>query len=369
MWICHITNDLSRGGAESHLYSLMRLQTQEGHSVTVFLLGKDLKQYYSLQEDVKEIGVEIVRLKGLKKIQGLNPFSIFRSLIYFTQSKFDLIHSHTPRSDFLSFLLSFFLRGRFKWIVTVHGKYGTYLDGNKFIDILRKFSTKILFRIWQKPSNVIAISASIKDWILNNNNLVEPIVIPYGVEMGKEIETSQSKNLIIGYLGRINPNKGIEDLLKVFIDLKQDSSVDFSNEKLIIGGVGNSTYINKIKNKFDNSDIKYLGYIEDREKFFKSINLFVFPSYSEGLGLVLLEAMAHGVLCIARDIDPMNSMIEDSKTGYLFGDNNDLKKALVKIQSDPHSSKDLLINGALETIQNNYSIIRMYSKIKEVYNS
>ena len=109
MRICHITNDLSRGGAESHLYSLMRLQTQEGHSVTVFLLGKDLKQYYSLQEDVKEIGVEIVRLKGLKKIQGLNPFSIFRSLIYFTQSKFDLIHSHTPRSDFLSFLLSFFL--------------------------------------------------------------------------------------------------------------------------------------------------------------------------------------------------------------------------------------------------------------------
>ena len=85
--------------------------------------------------------------------------------------------------------------------------------------------------------------------------------------------------------------------------------------------------------------------------------------------MVLLEAMAHGVLCIARDIDPMNSMIEDSKTGYLFGDNNDLKKALVKIQSDPHSSKDLLINGALETIQNNYSIIRMYSKIKEVYNS
>ena len=40
MNICHVINDLSRGGAETHLLSLVKIQIKEGHKVSVILLGK-----------------------------------------------------------------------------------------------------------------------------------------------------------------------------------------------------------------------------------------------------------------------------------------------------------------------------------------
>ena len=69
---------------------------------------------------------------------------------------------------------------------------------------------------------------------------------------------------------------------------------------------------------FPDKNIKFLGYVKDRYKFFKSLSIFVFPSYSEGLGLVLLEAMSYGVLCIARDVAPMNKIINHEDNGYQF---------------------------------------------------
>ena len=60
----------------------------------------------------------------------------------------------------------------------------------------------------------------------------------------------------------------------------------------------------------------FLGYVEDQSKYFESIDLFVFPSFSEGLGLVLLEAMSYQKICITRNVEPMNQFI-NNENGYL----------------------------------------------------
>ena len=85
MKICHVINDLSRGGAESHLYSLVKLQHEEGHRVSVMLLGRDLKNFFSLEENFREMNIEIIRFKGPKKLQGFNPVSIVSAIKYFKE--------------------------------------------------------------------------------------------------------------------------------------------------------------------------------------------------------------------------------------------------------------------------------------------
>ena len=50
MKICHVINDLSRGGAESHLYTLVKLQIEKGNHVSLLLLGKDQSEFISLEE-------------------------------------------------------------------------------------------------------------------------------------------------------------------------------------------------------------------------------------------------------------------------------------------------------------------------------
>ena len=366
MKICHVINDLSRGGAESHLYSLVKMQHEGGHQVAVMLLGRDSKNFFSLEENFREMNIEIIRFKGPKKLQGFNPVSIVSAIKYFSKNKFNLIHSHSPRSYFLTHISHLFLSKESKLVVTVHGKYGTYLDGNKAMDIFRRYSIFLLSRMWQRADSVIVISESIKDWLSELNYKIKPVVIPYGIVMPEKVASESSEGVSFGYLGRLNVNKGVEDLVTIFLDVSNEIK-SLNKLELNIGGVGSQSYEKKLKQLSKGGDINFLGYVSDRESFFNSINFFVFPSYSEGLGLVLLEAMSNGVVCLTRDIDPMNKIISHGINGYLFKNNDDLKEIFLSILQMGDSEKDNIIKNATETIENSYSIIQMYSRIEEIY--
>ena len=64
MKICHVINDLSRGGAETHLLSLVELQIQQDNEVSVLLLGRDQDHFVSLDREFFELGVKLKRLYG-----------------------------------------------------------------------------------------------------------------------------------------------------------------------------------------------------------------------------------------------------------------------------------------------------------------
>ena len=82
MKICHVINDLSRGGAETHLYSLVKLQIEGGYDVSILLLGKDQLNFVSLESQFNDLNVSLLRFKGPKKLQGINPLSIYRGIGY-----------------------------------------------------------------------------------------------------------------------------------------------------------------------------------------------------------------------------------------------------------------------------------------------
>ena len=367
MKICHVINDLSRGGAETHLYSLVKLQIEGGYDVSILLLGKDQLNFVSLENQFSDLNVNLLRFKGPKKMQGINPLSIYRGIGYFKKNKFDIIHIHTPRSDLLVYISNLFISKKSKRIVTIHGKYGTYLQGNYFIDLLRKIFVKQLSKIWYTAANVIVISESIKDWLKHLNPSINPTVIPYGIEV-QQMTNNKSKTSTLGYLGKLNKNKGIEDLIDVYANLLKKENFNKLEPNLLIGGVGSENYVKSLNKKISNKNIQFLGYVEDRYSFFNSIAIFIFPSYSEGLGLVLLEAMSHGVLCITRDVTPMNSIINNGKNGFLFKDNNELMEIIEKALMLNSLEKDKMVKSALEKIEKSYSIMQMYLSIDKAYN-
>jgi len=368
MKICHVINDLSRGGAESHLYTLVKLQTENGNDVSLLLLGKDQSNFASLEDNFLSLNVRIMRFKGPKKFQGLNPLSVFKAINYFKNHDFDIVHTHSPRSDLLVYVSSLFISRSLKRIVTIHGKYGTYLQGNYFIDLLRKIFVKQQSKIWKTADSVIVISDSIKDWLENLNPSINPIVVPYGIEVQPMTNRSKSKSFTLGYLGKLNKNKGIEDLIDVYANLLKKDNFNKLKPNLLVGGVGSDNYIKSLTINIGNKNIQFLGYVEDRYSFFNAIDVFIFPSYSEGLGLVLLEAMSHGVLCITRDVTPMNSIINNGENGFLFKNNNELMEIIEKVLKLNTSEKDNMVKSAQEKIEKSYSIIQMYLSIDKVYN-
>ena len=362
MKIAHVINSLNRGGAESHLLELVTAQVNAGLDVDVIVIGEDIPEILSINKELTNICRKIYRLKGPRMF---NVFSYIKLRKIIKENSYKVVHSHQPRSDYMIYLLKryFFTDNFFKWVVSIHGKYDSYLDNNFKKNFKLYFFKKLVFS-WSFADEVIVISEEVKTWLENHTKKLNPHVINYWISLKEFSAVSQNTPLNIVFLGRLNKNKGIEDL----VDSLNDINLDFY---LLIGGFGSQEYINYLKQKM-NKNLRnrssFLGYVEDQSKFFEGIDLFVFPSYSEGLGLVLLEAMSYQKICITRNVEPMNQFIND-ENGYLFNNNEDLKNCVMQASND--ITNESIFNKKIENTKKaleRYDIKNVFPKILEVYN-
>lgn len=133
--------------------------------------------------------------------------------------------------------------------------------------------------------------------------------------------------LRLGFLGRLDPLKGIEDLLTAL------SKVPSELVELVIGGKGAAGFEAHLRTIQCGGNVKFLGFVEP-EIFFDRIDVLVTPSrWEDPLPRVVHEAMSHGVPVIGANIGGIPEMIESGKTGYLFnpGDTDGLRKLILKI--------------------------------------
>ena len=114
----------------------------------------------------------------------------------------------------------------------------------------------------------------------------------------------------ICYAGKMSSAKAIPELLDAIDALNKDSV--YNIEYYLAGGCQEEA----IKSRLEGlpSNVKYLGQISQDElaKVYKSCDIFILPSYYEGLGLVLIEAMASGLLCISTDLPGIKDWINEN---------------------------------------------------------
>jgi glycosyltransferase involved in cell wall biosynthesis len=128
-------------------------------------------------------------------------------------------------------------------------------------------------------------------------------VIPNGVRIPPAISDRRSPaRLNILYIGRIDPKKGIENLLRGFQQIRLDLG---KPAILTIAGGGRADYVAKIAALVDTLDLQecvtMTGMVEgaDKRRLFEEADLAVAPSHTENFGMVVAEALAHGVPVIA----------------------------------------------------------------------
>ena len=362
MKICHVINSLNRGGAETHLLDLITEQNKNGYLIDLIVIGEDSRNIISLEAKFSNMGIRIERLKGPRMF---NLFSYIKLYKIITRNRYNVIHSHQPRSDYMIYFMKKYIKD-FRWVVSVHGKYDTYLESRNFSNKFKKRFMLSLANYWGKSDAIIAISDAVRDWVLNLNNNLKPMVIPYWVDQTHlNSKYAPKTDISIGFLGRLNKNKGIEDLLEVFNDIQDE------NINLKIGGHAEESYLqylNKISLEEKRKNIHFLGYVKNRKKFFDSIDIFVFPSFSEGLGLVLLEAMSFSKICLTRDISPMNEYLTH-ESGYLFINNNQmlncLEEAIKDFRHDANKIKSKLFK--IEEVVKKSSVASIFPLIEKVY--
>lgn len=114
------------------------------------------------------------------------------------------------------------------------------------------------------------------------------------------------------FLGRVAPEKGIEQLLEATLRLPSDAW------KLLIAGDGKRTYLSHLKRRFDNPAIHWLGWV-DPQHVYRNLDWVVVPSlWHEPLSRVVLEAHSCGIPVVSSRRGGNTEVVDHGKTGLLF---------------------------------------------------
>jgi D-inositol-3-phosphate glycosyltransferase len=138
-------------------------------------------------------------------------------------------------------------------------------------------------------------------------------------------ETGLDNGKIILYVGRIDPLKGIANLIKAFSYIK-----DNANMKLAIIGGGESSreetaHLNMLAQELGVEDrILFTGTVkQDRMPYYYSAaDVCVIPSFYESFGLVALESLACGTPIVANDVGDLRNIVRQGETGYVTNSND-----------------------------------------------
>ncbi|WP_181348507.1 glycosyltransferase family 1 protein [Thalassobacillus sp. CUG 92003] len=129
-------------------------------------------------------------------------------------------------------------------------------------------------------------------------------------DMREWLSGGKPENKLLVFVGRLAPEKEIHKI-KPLLKERDDISLAI---------VGDGPVRGQLEDEFEGTNTVFTGFIhgEQLSQAFSSGDAFIFPSITETLGLVILEAMASGLPVIAAKSGPTMEQVEDGRTGLLF---------------------------------------------------
>lgn len=284
--------------------------------------NKDILENFGREEGIATHFIPMVRpISLLNDVKSLVKF-----LSFFRKIKPDIVHGNTPKGSFLS-LIAARMTGVPVRLYMCHGlRYQGY---NGWMKSLLKIMERISCCC---STEVLCVSNGVKltliaDGICKANKL--KVVLngsANGIDVGKynramisnealSSVTNSDNKFYFCFVGRIVKDKGVNELVSAF---KKLTAIYRDINLILIGKFEDKDNpVDKhTKNEIKlNSKIHFLGVQKDIRPFVCASDVFVLPSYREGLGMVLMEAGALGIPCITTNIIGCNEIIHDGVNG------------------------------------------------------
>ncbi len=224
--------------------------------------------------------------------------------------------------------------------------------------------SKLLYAGLRKAEFIVSVSESTKRDLLRFHLIPEERISVVYRGLNRERfkpDSSGSSNIFqkyrlsprhryIFHISSETPRKKVEGLIKAFYQLKTKDK--FSDVKLL--KAGNPQYqrdrrrLLKLIRQLDlQKDIVFLGYVpeEDLPKLYNIAGLFVFPSFYEGFGLPVLEAMACGTAVITSNTSSLPEIIGDAGITVAPKDIDALAEAMKKVLLDEELKRSMVNKG------------------------
>jgi phosphatidylinositol alpha-mannosyltransferase len=211
---------------------------------------------------------------------------------------FDILHFHEPWVPMLS--AQILSRSRSVNIATFHAKLPETMMTRTVIKVVTPYTKSVLKYI----DECTAVSEAAAEYVCSLTD--KPVVlIPNGIDLKRYKtplrRTDNKKDKTIFYVGRLEQRKGVKHLLHAFKFLSEEAP----DVSLVIAGDGpDRAKLEALAADLELTNVAFIGYITDKEKihYMRTVDLYCSPAlYGESFGIVLLEAMASGLVTVAGD--------------------------------------------------------------------
>ena len=360
------------GGVEKVMQELAERQVQAGHEVHVFCCDSD--KYSRIKKKEETINGVIIHRYPYWFRLSLSTF-IWPSLLWkLPKYDFDILHSHV--SGHLYVLITGVV-SKFKKSKHIHTTHCPWTDAFRpkilkpFIFINELFLNKLSFKLIDK---VVSITPWENEILQKYTNKEKITVIPNGADpiLYKKITPNNFKKKynikgkVILFLGRLNPTKGPEVLAKAGKEiLKERKDLNF----IFVGpDEGKAEEVKEIIK--DEKSMQYIGPLSGKEKIaeaYQSADVFVMPSYREGMPLTLIESFASGLPVVASPVNGIPYEMEENVNGFFvnYGDIKNLKEKILKVIDNPKLAKKFSKNNKEKS--KNYTWGLINERYLEVY--
>ena len=305
------------GGTMSFFKNFLCELIKEGHEIDIATNENDIP----VPDCYKEWNCKIYQINTSRSPLSKGNITAYKQLKKVVESgEYDKVHCHTPVAAMITRLACRKVRKKgTKVFYTAHG-FHFYKGAPKLnwliyypIEKICSYFTDVLITI-NKEDFALAqkkMKAKKVEYVPGVGIEVEKFANP-GVtreQKREELGIPQDAKLLIS-VGELNRNKNHETVIKAIKDL---------DVYYLIAGRGDlQNHLQNLIDELNLSDrVKLLGYRTDVAELYAVADVFVFPSFREGLPVSMMEAMASGLPCIASKIRGNVDLIDNSENGYL----------------------------------------------------
>ena len=356
--VVHIIYKLAVGGLENGLVNLINNMPVEKYR-HIIICATD---YTDFRDRITRDDVEVY---ALHKKPGNDLGAYWRLWKLLRRLKPDIVH--TRNLGTIEYSLPAKLAGVKYCVHGEHGRDLTDIDGTnqKYIK-LRKFYNFFV-------SHFISVSKDLESWLIETVSIpTQKITQIYnGVNTQRfsiKNRKNQSKNIVIGTVGRLQAEKDQATLIKAFELLKKENTEKEINLH-IIGDGPDREKLDVLVNKMDMTHaVIFHGKCDNIPVLMTELDVFVLPSLGEGISNTILEAMSCGLPVVATNVGGNPELVTENISGYLVPSNNpnEMAKAIQQYIDQP----ELLAKhgqAARERIENEFSMKAMVDNYVKVY--
>ena len=303
--VLYFVDRMLRGGIQSLVIDwVSRFDKNKIH--VDFLLLDDGKEY-ELEQTLKELGCAVYKLKGIWVKTPIDFIKYKYAVKNFFKEHHDykVVHMHSSSKNYM--------------ILKYAKKYGIpiRIAHSHNIDFQTKNPLKKLIgNLFKKPlikyaTDYFACSKIAGEWLFGKDivesdkfkvihNAIDYDKFKYDEKARNKIRKDlniRESDVVIGHVGRFVNQKNHDFLINVFNKCYEQNN----NYKLLLVGTGElEEYIKeKVKILGIENNVIFAGFQSNVNEYMQAMDIFAFPSLFEGLGLVLVEAQASGLPCIA----------------------------------------------------------------------